>query len=1431
MSIMRQNTRQRLVFAAVLLPLLIFCAEAFCQSAGSLSGTVLDASQAVLPGATITATNAETGVTVKASTNSAGVYAFPSLMLGVYKVSAEMPGFQTSTKTDVKLGAQQARLNFELSVAGVATQIEITTSAQDMLLESGSSTGTVFQDKTLVELPLVNNDVMDLVNVMGGVVKPEDPLFGNSTSTFAGVEGGNVNVQRDGVTINEVRYASGISAASRLNPEMVGEFKLVVSSVDAELGRGGGQVQVITKSGANAFHGSAVWDVQNTALDANEWSNNRIGQVPNWRNLNEYTVTVNGPIRKNKTFFFAMWNQAIPRTRTVINARTLTPCARKGIYRYFDGFNNGNTQQAPTYNTTPTGTTAIIPVVNPDGTPKTPQYAPYAPIVNGVQQFTPYTGQTTVRYYSVLGKLSSSALSQIAADPNNCSQYLPNGLSVAGDNGIIAGTNWDVYRTAFDKSGFGERFIKIMPLPNDYTTGDGLNVANLRWVRTNYGADNVYGIGQDNARKQLTVKIDHNISVNHRLSGSLMYERDISETDEKTWPENSFAGASTRFPLQISSSLTSTLRPTLLNEVRFGFSRSLTHTVDPMNNPSTGQEALAMLDSLLPTKGFPNYDGYPIVPGWGASTFEMSPGVFGGTSYSYPMGSRGFLVGTWGSTDTRFTYADTITWTKGRHSFKGGAEYRQSKSDSDLNGSGIGTLAWPFIRGGQLASYTPAQGIGTNWTGLAGTDQAAAAATGNYAGAYELMNSMAGSIGSIAEYYFINSSTQKVWNDATKGELTRYIPMKGNELSLFVKDDWKLSSSLTLNLGLRYEYYGIPWLENGMTSAVTGGAMNAFGGSKGDFTTWFPANPVYDKSVLTTTEFVGPNSPNSGRTFMNKDMNNLGPAVGFAWQLPWFGKGKTTLRGGYQLSYLQMSQYDPNGTFGSAIANPPGSVWNYTYAGDSSHRYMDYAGLSQLIPNAQFNPAIQPLATRDWTDRSQGLTVIDENLKAPYIQSLNMSITRNIGSSLTVDFRYIGTLSRKQITAINLNTVNFIDNGLGAALINARAGLEDPLLNSLIPPNSLVNGVASGAQQLRQWSTTSTNMAIGNFSAIASTLATTNGRLTVPAGTLGGVLRAGGAAENFIYKNPQFASVNFYGNNNHSNYHSLQVQVTMRPKRGLNFMNTYTWSKNLGMNGTTDWRDRQQDYGLLSSNRPHVINSQGSYILPFGTNGFLFRDASKLTKKIVEGWQLSWIASYSSGLPGGVSLSGSGTSLWGGTSVDLVRPELFDKAGGHVQWAPGAYSGAYYGTLYTSVNDPQCSSGAVQGNVATVGSLAWTCANNMKALALASDPTVIVFQRALPGVRGNFQPNQLTGPGRWSLDTAIGKSVEFMEGKTITFRVDAQNILNHPTPSGTQVGSYNSRNYSPSLPNFAVGPFQNPFGYLASKAGHRVFVAKIRLSF
>ena len=146
------------VFLSALAILLMFTPLMFAQSSTSLGGTVVDASQAVLPGANVTAINVDTGVETRTTTNNAGVYNFPSLQPGTYNVSAEVSGFQRSTRTNVRLGmGSQIRLNVELAVAGTTTEVEVTSSAENVILESGSSTGTVLQENAITELPLKAN--------------------------------------------------------------------------------------------------------------------------------------------------------------------------------------------------------------------------------------------------------------------------------------------------------------------------------------------------------------------------------------------------------------------------------------------------------------------------------------------------------------------------------------------------------------------------------------------------------------------------------------------------------------------------------------------------------------------------------------------------------------------------------------------------------------------------------------------------------------------------------------------------------------------------------------------------------------------------------------------------------------------------------------------------------------------------------------------------------------------------------------------------------------------------------------------------------------------------------------------------------------------------------------------------------------------------
>src|SRR6185369_10210093 len=164
---------------------------------------------------------------------------------------------------------------------------------------------------------VVGNNVLDMLNALGGidnlVFTSANPSAANSggreTTTLGGVSAMFTPVLRDGVMVQDTRWPTGINSATVINPDLVGEIRLIVAPVDAELGRGNGAVQISTRSGTNQFHGAATWNIQNTGLNPNSWSNNRVQPKriePAWININQGTVAVGGPIIKNKTFFYAL---------------------------------------------------------------------------------------------------------------------------------------------------------------------------------------------------------------------------------------------------------------------------------------------------------------------------------------------------------------------------------------------------------------------------------------------------------------------------------------------------------------------------------------------------------------------------------------------------------------------------------------------------------------------------------------------------------------------------------------------------------------------------------------------------------------------------------------------------------------------------------------------------------------------------------------------------------------------------------------------------------------------------------------------------------------------------------------------------------------------------------------------------------------------
>jgi len=163
-------TQEELAALARGIPLVAPPATAVATATASLVGTVEDSAKSLIPGVTITATSTGTGVVSTAITNESGAYSFPSLLPGTYNVSAVLPGFQPQRVTNLPVGDnQQARVNYTLQVAAQATTVQVTVDASQLILTSAASVGDVLNQQRIADLPLVGNNVLDLITVMPGV--------------------------------------------------------------------------------------------------------------------------------------------------------------------------------------------------------------------------------------------------------------------------------------------------------------------------------------------------------------------------------------------------------------------------------------------------------------------------------------------------------------------------------------------------------------------------------------------------------------------------------------------------------------------------------------------------------------------------------------------------------------------------------------------------------------------------------------------------------------------------------------------------------------------------------------------------------------------------------------------------------------------------------------------------------------------------------------------------------------------------------------------------------------------------------------------------------------------------------------------------------------------------------------------------------------
>jgi hypothetical protein len=347
--------RRRIVFWALLVLLLgvlvIGDLQAQAEKA-TLSGTVFDASGAVVVGATIQAKNINTSITFSAVTDGQGRYILPEMAVGTYDVSAEKAGFQKMVQTGIMLTVGARRiLDYKLAVGQPVDVIEVTGKASTVDLET-ASVGALIVPTQMELLPLNGRNFTDLLSLAPGVatVPPSAGGGGQSATTYGQSTNYSVSGSRpvgmayllDNTDIrNAMDHGAGVSVmGTSLGMEAIQEFTILTNTYSAEFGGTGAAVNAVTKSGSNSLHGTAYEYMRNSALDAMNYFDVP-GQKPSFKR-NNFGGSLGGPIKKGKAFFFANYEGL--RASTGLTSRAVVPTSLPDLYRAGGMTQNGSGQ-------------------------------------------------------------------------------------------------------------------------------------------------------------------------------------------------------------------------------------------------------------------------------------------------------------------------------------------------------------------------------------------------------------------------------------------------------------------------------------------------------------------------------------------------------------------------------------------------------------------------------------------------------------------------------------------------------------------------------------------------------------------------------------------------------------------------------------------------------------------------------------------------------------------------------------------------------------------------------------------------------------------------------------------------------------------------------------------------------------------------------
>ena len=1161
---------------AGLLILLTACSLlAFGQvsSTSSLSGSVIDPTGAVVPGADITVRNEGTGSEFKVISAENGTFTVPSLNVGTYSVTVSMSGFKQAVVKGVTINIgipASVKITLEL---GSQSETIVVKGSGEVLQTQSASVSTTITGRQITELPFTSRNATDLLLNLPGTTTPGRPR----TSTFNGLPQGAINMTLDGLNIqdNYLKNTDGFYTNLYPRVDAVEEVSLSTASPGAEsAGEGAVQIKLVTRQGSNQYRGSLYEYHRNPVLNANYWFNNRdLRAGPNDDPatftaprdrvlLNQYGFRVGGPISlpkkifgplgfdgHDKAFFFANYEEfrlptGVSQTRTVLH-----PLALQGIFQY--------------------------------------------KVTSG--------GQVSIRQVD---------LKALAASKGRPSTIDP----VVGD--LLS----DI-RSATQKTGTVE------------VVTDPAKIADPNVQRYTYTPNG------GEIRIFPTLRLDFNLTSKHHLENTYIPQThhtlvDFLNNGAPAFPDFPTWGdqKSTRF--SNTTALRSTLKPTLINEVRFGFSGG---TV-----VFSGMRSSADFSGPVANQG-----GYNL--GISAADSITNATVSANSSRRNTPIQQ---------------FSDTLSWTRGAHNFNVGGSFTNVTSFSS------GTTTVPSITFGVDVS-DPASSLFTtaNFPGASSSD--VTRAQGIYA-------TLVGSVTQIGANAQLDEDSGKYVYLGPSSTRARM-----REMGLFAQDSWRMDPGLTVNYGLRWEVqFPVTSLNDNLSTTTLSDIYGVSG-----------LGNIFKPGVLTgqPTQYT---QFNQGDRAYDTQFGNIAPSLGFAWSPDSkngilrriFGTGRqSVLRGGFSLSFNRDGISPMLGVISSNPGNAITANRNMTLGNLVTNVGNDTLPLLFRETDRLGPPPIADAPVYPFTGAvTDSASVYDPNMKTPYVMSWNFGFQRELTRDMVVEFRYVANRGLALRQSTNVNETNIIENGLldefNLAMANLKANMAAGKGNTFaytgvsgtspMPISLAYFSGLSGADATNPAKYTSSLFANSTF---VNTLATNNPTPYTFASNLhsdstrrSNAVKAG-LPTNFFLTNPdKRGGANFTGIGGHSYYDAGVIELRRRMSQGLLLQANYTYARGFGLNSPSLRAPRYKTPGSLVIT--HAFKTDWIYDLPVGRGQRVLSTAGSALNSLVGGWAFHGMARIQSGAP----FSISGIRIVGMTRRELQQnvKMRFDAPAGIAYYLP-----------------------------------------------------------------------------------------------------------------------------------------------------------------